>query len=425
MSHTIYDLRSPLRLVLAATVSILTALLVLGGALSGSAGAAETSGSAAVTLGTGKAGKKLTRQGVRFKSVSPATRKNLSRGKARITAGAKEARVSQTAKVELRGGIVLKRGKHQFKLRGLVLKSDSKQTTVKGKLGGKLATVAKAKGSAVIDPVAGTVALGKGKFSLAGKAVGKARKKLKLNRAPKGVIGKLNIDVQAAFEDPYLSQCGLAADILTPGSLPSAAPLPELSGPVATTGNPITWGVKLSLRGYIGGIGKIVGLDGAVVNSLPFPGPPPTGFTFPDDAEYAANGAGAGDDQAVLKGSGSILFCNEPHGFRIALSNPTVVIDGANSRLIADLDTNTTPDIQTGVTEWTPAQRIDFATLDLSSIAPDTGTPGEITWADVPTNLTAAGADSLRLCEGPPMLSCAYVEGADFDPISVTVKTSG
>lgn len=418
-----FTFQSPLRLFLAMAFLLLGAVVVLGGSFAGSAGAVETSGSSVVTLGTGKAGQKLINQGVRFKAQSPATRKKLSSGRTRITATAGDAQVTGTAKVTLRGGITLKRGKRQFKLRGLVIKSKTKQTTVKGKLGGKLTTVAKVDGKSAVDPVAGTVEISKGKFSLAGKAIKKAKNKLKLKQAPKGTIGKMDLGVQAAFEDPYLAECGLEADTKTAGTLPAATPLPELNGAVSSAGNPITWGVKLSLRGYIAGIGKIVGLDGAVVNRLPFPGPPPTGFTFPDDAEYAANGSGSADDQAVLNGSGSILFCNAPHGFRIVLSNPTVVIDGDNSRLIADVDTNTT-DLGTGISDWIPAQRIDFANLDTSSIVPETDVPGKQTWTGVPTSLTAAGAESLRLCEGNPG-PCTYIDGAEFDPITVTVKTTG
>ncbi len=423
MSPTLSLFRTPSRLSLTGAFAMLVALFLVGSSLTDSAGAVETSGSSVVTLGTGKAGKKLTRQGVRFKAISPATVKRLEKGKARISADAKSATVSDSARIELRGGLVLKRGKRQFKLRDLAVKSGRSGTFLRADLAGKESNVAKVGGKADIDPVAGTVGLGNGKFSLTGKAVKKVKKKLKLKKSPKGVIGKMNLDVQAAFEDPYLAECGLAADTRTAGTLPAAAALPSLSGAASTTGNPVNWGVKLSLRGYIAGIGKIVGLDGAVVNEFPFPGPPPIDFTWPDEAEYAANGPGAGDDQAVLNGSGSILFCNEPHGFRIVLSDPTVVIDGADSRLIADVDTNTT-DLGTGISDWIPAQRIDFVRLDTSGIAADEGTPGKLTWADVPTRLTAAGAESLRLCEGNPG-PCTYVEGAEFDPITVTVKTAG
>lgn len=423
MSPTLSLFRMPSRLSLAGAFATLVALLLIGSSLTDSAGAVETSGSSVVTLGTGKAGKKLTRQGVRFKAISPASVKRLKKGKARITADAKVVNVADSAKVSLRGGIVLKRGKRRLKLRGLVLKAGSGGNVIKAKIGGKKAKVARVGGKAAIDPVAGSVALDKGKVSLVGKGRKRAKNMLNLRKPPKGAIGKLDLGAQAAFEDPYLAECGLAADTRTAGTLPAAAPLPSLGGAVSTTGNPVNWGVKASLRGYIAGIGKIVGLDGAVVNEFPFPGPPPIDFTWPDEAEYAANGPGAGDDQAVLNGSGSILFCNEPHGFRIALSDPTVVIDGADSRLIADVDTNTT-DLGTGISDWIPAQRIDFATLDTSAVTPASGTPGTLTWSDVPTRLTAAGAESLRLCEGNPG-PCTYVDGAEFDPITVTVKTAG
>lgn len=415
---------TPAAKVMAGSVTFLIALVLAGSLFVARAGAVDASGNAVATLGTGKAGKKLTRQGVRFKPISPATVKRLKKGKARITTDAESVKVSGSARVGLRGGITLKRGKRRFQLRDLVVKTGPSGTLLKGDLAGAQANVARIGGKTDIDPVAGVVAMTKGKLSLTGKVVRKVKRKLRLKKAPRGVIGKLDFGGQAAFEDPYLAECGLAANTRTAGTLPAPAPLPDLSGAVASAGNPVTWGVKASLRGYIGGVGKFVALDGATVNDLPpFPGPPPSGFTFPDDAEYAANGPGAGDDQAVLNGSGTILFCNATHGFRIALSNPTVVIDGASSRLIADVDTNTM-DLSTGISDWIPAQRIDFATLDTGSIVPDAGTPGKVTWTDVPANLTAAGATSLRLCAGNPG-PCSYVEGAEFDPITVTVKTTG
>ncbi len=124
----------------------------------------------------------------------------------------------------------------------------------------------------------------------------------------------------------------------------------------------------------------------------------------------------------MINGTGTVVYCNEPHGFRIAISNPTVVIDGANSRIIADLDTNITG-------EWTPTRRVDFMTLDLSGVTPASPEAGTVRWPDVPTELSETGAAALRFCDipitpdAPP--SCLYPAGTAFDPITVTATIIG
>jgi hypothetical protein len=179
----------------------------------------------------------------------------------------------------------------------------------------------------------------------------------------------------------------------------------------------VTWAVKSSLNGYINSVGSIVGLNGALVNRPPGPLTiPPNNFLFEfDSGQLAENGAGTEDDQAITNATGTVVYCNSPHGFRIAISNPTVVIDGANSRLIADVDTNISGD-------WMPTQRVDLVTLDLTSITPTVQPGVRTTWSNVPTTLTQAGSDALRLCEvsvpgAPP--GCLYPAGTAFAPITV------
>jgi hypothetical protein len=287
-----------------------------------------------------------------------------------------------------------------------------------------------AAGNAVIDPVESKLNLTSARLSLSGAAARLVRGRLGIKRLVPGPFGTLSVSARRSESvpvvDPFLEQCGLAATSKRTSPVPLASPLPVLTNPESVDGPSVNWSVKAGLNGYINGSGAIFGLDGATVNRVPNAPPqvPPTGFTFPFVAgQHASNDAGLIDDQAVVNGSGTVLYCNQPHGFRVAISNPTVVIDGANSRIIADLDTNIAG-------EWTPTRRVDFATLDLSEVTPVSSEPGTVTWAEVPTRLSQTGADALRFCDIPPVPGlpgggCLYPAGKDFDPITVVATTTG
>jgi hypothetical protein len=77
---------------------------------------------------------------------------------------------------------------------------------------------------------------------------------------------------------------------------------------------------------------------------------------------YEAGGAGDADDRLLLRTEGRVAFCqtevNQSYG--IVLSDPTVVIDGANSRLTIDVATRYR-------SSWVRG-RVDFASLDISGI---------------------------------------------------------
>jgi hypothetical protein len=295
------------------------------------------------------------------------------------------------------------------------------RVSVSGVTGGKRIVLFSAPAAAVIDTVEGRISLSGAKISLTSAAARALRSKLRIKRLPAGDVGRLSMSVRWSeilpLIDPYLEQCGLAADSKTTGSVPSATPLPNLLAPMTLFGRGMTWAVKSSLNGYINSIGSIVGLSGALVNRVPGPPTiPPTGFSFQfAGGQLAENGGGLEDNQAIVESTGTVVYCNSAHGFRIAISNPTVVIDGASSRVIADVDTNISGD-------WMPTQRVDLVTLDLTGITP-TSTIFSTEWADVPTTLTQAGSDALRLCEvsvpgAPP--GCLYPAGTAFAPITVT-----
>jgi hypothetical protein len=384
----------------------------------------QTSGSAVISLGTGKSGKALTAAKVSVSAVRPATGTRQGRI-TRMAVPAASVTVGSKTVVGLSGGVVFKRAKRKAPFSNMRLEIGAVRATVSAVTGGKRVTLIAGPAAAVIDAVEGRVSLSGAKVTLTSAAARSIRNRLKVKRLPAGDVGRLSASVRWTETlppvDPYLEQCGLAATTRTVGTVPAATPLPNLTSPVTTSGGTTNWAVKGSLNGYINSIGSIVGLDGAVVIRPPGPpSVPPLSFMFQAAAgQLAANGVGTEDDQAVLNSTGTIVYCNAAHGFRIAISDPTVVIDGTNSRIIADVDTNISGD-------WMPTQRVDLVSLDLTGITATQPSPSQTSWGNVPTTLTQAGSDALRLCEvsvpgAPP--GCLYPAGTAFAPITVTAST--
>ncbi|MGB0119372.1 MAG: HtaA domain-containing protein [Solirubrobacterales bacterium] len=411
-------------LALVAVLSVV--ILALSGAV---ANAAETTGTATITIGNGKSGKVLSGKKGKTSAVAPAKAKKLGK-KTRIQAEVKTLTVAKTSKAALKGGIKLKYGKRKVKATGLKLSISSKKTLVKGKLGGKSMTIFKVNGKAKADLEGNSVKVNSSKLNLTSAAGKKLRKSLKLKKRPSGKVGTFvfygkvteapvdpcvaNPEAEGCgpvvLTDPYMAQCGVEATSQAVPGLPAAQPLPVLAGAQSSTA-PATfsWGLKASFRAYINFAagGSLHALDGATRDGFG----PTAGFNFNvADSTYTSNGtADPDDDQAIINGSGTSLFCGTGHGFRVAISNPTVVIDGANSRIVADIDTNLT-----GV--WTSAQRVDVADLDLAAAQPTYNKSGaEITWADVPATLSTAMDGVIP----------GYAAGAALDPITVgaTVTT--
>ena len=397
---------------------LLAAVLVLLAAAPGQASAVEKQAEYSFTLGYGKSGKALKQAGVRFSAVKPATEKRLSGKRVRIAANYKADR-KQGEVVVLGGGIKFSKGKRKvvFRKPSVALLSDPME--VRSTVGGKTFKLFTSKVKTDVEPAIAKVTYRNSVLKLSKRAAGVIKSKLRIKRLPAGKIGGLSGDLQEPFEDPYLELCGLPATSLTAATVPEFVAPPTLADPVTTVGNAITWGFKASLNGYVNAIGSIQGLDGATVNRIPFTPPqvPPSGFTFAFEAgEYDGNAAGTADDQAVLNGSGSVMYCNQAHGFRVNIANPTVVIDGASSRIIADVFTNISGNLN-------PAQRVHLADLDLAMATIDDSVVGEVTWQDVPVTLSQTGSDALRLCEvsvpGAPA-GCVYPAGIELDDLTVT-----
>ena len=403
---------------LASTMAILVVVIAVAGlAFASPAVADEVSGSAKVTLGTGKAGTKLIGQKVRFSARSGAVWSALGRGRARTSHPVSSIVLGDSARIGVRGTIRFSRARRKVDATGVEFVLGPKGGTVKARIAGSRINLFTVSGPASIDEESGTVEA-KGRTLSLSVAAGKVlRKRLGLRNAAVGPVGSLGLN--AAVEatpgvvDPYLEQCGLAATSEGTGTLPEPRPLPALVGGQTTFGDDIAWGFKESFRNYVGFSGSIFGLGGATAATVP-PSPAVQGFTFPHEGgTYASNdGADLTDDQAILNGTGTALFCKPSNEFRIAISDPTVVIDGENSRIVADLDTNFR-----GI--WTPAQRIELARLDLDGITPFYNRSGaEVTWSDVPVTLTEAGSEAFRDPESP---SPFYQPGEQLDPITVAI----
>jgi hypothetical protein len=132
-------------------------------------------------------------------------------------------------------------------------------------------------------------------------------------------------------------------------------------------------------------------------------------FDFPVDAGTHEPGTQPdhSDDRLVADGGGAVLFCKSGHGFNIVFRNPTVMIDGAESRITVDVGAN-----MHGT--WHPFQRTDIAELDLSSIEPQVSDGGNtIAWEDIPVQMTVDGAAATGLGD-------QYPAGTPLDPVTVT-----
>lgn len=402
-------------------------LLVLGSTPAGAAEPSVTySGNATFTIGTGKAGKALNGK---VKAIAPAKAKRQGR-KTHVNAPVRNF----NGDVTLKGGIRFQSGKRKVNFTGLTVKAGRNKTVVRGKVAGRTITAFKVAGKSVAsgDTANGSIRIVNGKLSLSGTAIRAVKKGLKLKKVPGGQAGLFSlfaevktsgpidpcsVDPQGAscpIVDPYLVECGVPATSRVAPTRPAATALPTLTGARAITG-PATfdWGFRTAFRGYLYGtnIGDptanpFFALGGATRAAG---GSPTRGFTFPaGSGQYlAGDPVDMTDDKAIINGTGTTVYCNKAHAFWFSIANPTIVIDGENSRIVADVASN-----ETGV--WTTTQRVDLADLDLTGITPFYNKSGsEVSWGDVPATLTTAVAPF-----------ATYDAGEALDAINVSVKTA-
>lgn len=423
---------SAARRTMAALTVLATAILLLIGLNPGQAAAVETTkGPIVFSMTSGKAGK--------VSAISPASVvKRFGKKGAKVSTAAKNGSFGEkvASGLQAAGGLRLANGKRSVALTGLKLTIDRKLAVVRGNVAGKKNIVvftAAGKGTLSADP--GSVKFTGGKLRFPASVANLVRNRLKLKTAPTGPIGTLFVnaflDTTVPVDpceldpdaegcpviDPYLTECNVAATSKATGSLPAAAPLPTLTNPQAITGlTRVGWGIKSSFRNYMvspAAAGSIHARDGATATGS---APAYSGFdwTFVD-GQYADNGTpnDPSDDQAILNLSGTVVLCATGHSFRVAISDPTIVVDGANSRIIADVDSNLT-----GV--WTPAQRIDVATLNLAGGTTSllSGTLGT-KWENVPAAMTENGGKAICGVTEP---QCPYSTGTAMDPVTVEAR---
>ncbi len=333
------------------------------------------------------------------------------------------------------GKLKLANGKRSAVLRELIVQSAGQQTALSAKLGKRRLIVFRAQGKAEIGK--SSAALSKAPLALTGKGADALGQRLGLDSLAAGRVGSLGFAAQLPVEDskgkpeeqkptdetldPYAAQCALSVTEKAEGTAADPAPAPSLTSPAGVSGGKVDWGFKKSFRKYVvDSGGALAPIAPAEVLNPPLPDPQTGSFRFPAaTGSYVVNGpADSSDDQAIVNGVGEIVLCNAPHGFRIVLSNPTVTIDGASSRLTVDVDTN-----MSGV--WTPTQRVDLATLDVDGIAPFYNEDAKtVTWSGLPAFLTEAGEEVLDLCNPMNPGPCEYEEGDPIDPVTVELKTA-
>jgi hypothetical protein len=195
-----------------------------------------------------------------------------------------------------------------------------------------------------------------------------------------------------------------AAALLATGAAVVAAPAAS-AAPVTVTGGTIDWGVKASFRSYI--TSPIAA--GTITMGSPATQAAGNGiFTFPvtGGAYDPADGTAPDAD-----GDGSVHFSGHDGLLDVLISDVRVDLSGAGAFVVADVTSKEFIDTTTEGPSHT-YDDVQLAQLDLTSITPTTGA-GTVSYADVPTALTAAGE---------PAFGGFYTAGTAFDPISFTLN---
>jgi hypothetical protein len=363
-----------------------------------SAQAAAGQGAADIRLAQHGKGRTLSGQGVKVMAGAPALKNGnvLSLPISAVETGSPAGAGSD-------GWLRFKRGK-----RGVVLNSlrfDLGAGTLNGKLGGEDLAVFRLGTPAQVDPAGGKVSLSGANLRLTAEAADVLEQKLGLERslARKGV-GVLWLAAQAN---------------LAPKPQPVPPPAPSRVAVPVESGE-IGWGVLASWRNYILNVppaGTITTADGATANgSLAAP----SGyFGFPMATDGTAGferGLHGATDRLVLQNEGSVKFAKPAHCIiEVKLADLLVTLDGADSSIVLDsvydIDTPPTCTDQPAV----PTDDVEFASLDLSGIAPVYSEDGKtVTWSGIPATLTAEGSTAFGL-------SGQYKPGQALDPVTVTV----
>lgn len=421
----------------------LMALALFASVLSGSAMASPGSGEVSLSL---KPGSSLLKQGVKVTysakaGKTGATKRLARKGKAGATVAIaiEDVVLGPPAVLGSPGVLTFAKGGDEVSASDLEVRVGAKGTSVSGKLGGKSLTVFRAEGAPTTD--ATSVKLSNAKLSLTGKAARELRDRFDNDRVSSGRVGSAAVSAAVTPEPKKAGEPGKKIDdggLIDPYPYASQCPVKKVTGPAIgeapgqvagiaagpafnagtsqpVTGTSIEWGFYQSFRNYVLNVptaGSLQTLDGATASAAGAAMAGPTAFfDFPVGGGTYEPGTepSHSDDKLVASGTGTVLFCKSGHGFNVVLKNPTVTIDGANSRITADVGVN-----QHGT--WYPFQRVDIATLNLSSVQPTVSGGGNtIVWDDIPVTLSADGAKATGLGD-------QYPAGTVLD--TITVKTS-
>ncbi|OPF73382.1 hypothetical protein VT50_0228630 [Streptomyces antioxidans] len=156
----------------------------------------------------------------------------------------------------------------------------------------------------------------------------------------------------------------------------------------------LEWGVKEGFRNYVTGPiahGTIEVADGA--RQAPDNGP----FTFTDGTGTYDTSSHAVD--TTFKGT--VRFTGHAGALDLTLADLKVRTEGASGEITADVTSS-----------GTTSDDVVLVTLDLSGVTPGTGEGGRMTFADIPTELTADGAKAFN---------DMYQEGQQLDPATLAV----
>ncbi|MCX5196970.1 HtaA domain-containing protein [Streptomyces sp. NBC_00249] len=182
----------------------------------------------------------------------------------------------------------------------------------------------------------------------------------------------------------------------TTGATPSqGGSTTPVDGPQQILSGKLAWGVKESLRTYVGDGGAITPEGGAAKNG--------DSFSF-------GGGTGTLDAKAQkLNASfqGSLRFQRPDHGVDLSFANVRINAEGAKGTLVLDMKNGATT--KTG---------ISFATLDLTTADYKTKN-GVLTLNAVRTALTAEGAAAFSRNGGA---SSDYKAGVRFDDVNLSVS---
>ncbi|NEW77668.1 HtaA domain-containing protein [Streptomyces rhizosphaericus] len=156
----------------------------------------------------------------------------------------------------------------------------------------------------------------------------------------------------------------------------------------------LEWGVKEGFRKYVTGPiahGTIEVADGA--RQAPDNGP----FTFTDGTGTYDTSTHAVD--TTFKGK--VRFTGHAGALDLTLADLKVRTAGTSGEITADVTSS-----------GTTSDDVSLVTLDLSGVTPGTGEGGRMTFADIPTKLTAEGAKAFN---------DMYQEGQQLDPATLAV----